>query len=129
ELASGGAEKLFAQQPRLGMHKGHRVLQLIAKAKGAAGLVKSRPRPHAASERLVNEPAVGQEINGGVRRFDIDRAQRPPPVVPNSFQGGVGLGGAAEALYELPRLVVAARGAEDEDDFLFLSVVQRRGDL
>ena len=129
ELAAGGAEKMFAQQAGLGMHEGHRVLQLIAEAERAAGLVESRPRPHAAGERLVDEPAVGQEVDGRVGRFDVDRAERAAPVVPDPFQGPVGVAGAAEALHELPRLLFAAGGAEDEDDFLFLSVLECDRDL
>ena len=87
ELAARGTEQMFAQQARLGMHEGHRILQLIAKAERAAGLVEPRSRPHAAGERLVNEPAVGQEVHGRVGRFDVDRAERAAPVMPNPFQG------------------------------------------
>ena len=126
ELAAGGAEKMLAQQAGLGMHQGHGVLQLIAKAERAAGLVEPGPRPHAAGERLVDQPAVGQEVDGRVGRFDVDRAERPAPVVPNAFQGLVGVAGAAEALNKLPGLLFAAGRAEDEDDFLFLAVLERR---
>ncbi len=129
ELAPGGAEKMFAQQAGLGMHQGHGVLQLIAKAKRAAGLVKSRPRPHATCQRLVHEPAVGQEVHGRIGRFDVDRAQRSTPVMPNSFQGGVSVAGAAEALNELPCLLIAAGRTEDEDDVLFLAVLERHRNL
>ena len=54
ELVGGGAEQMFAQQAGLGMDEGHRVLQLIAEAERAAGLIEARARPHAAGERLIN---------------------------------------------------------------------------
>ena len=114
---------------RLGMHQGHRVLQLVAEAERAARLIEARARPHAAGEGLIEEPAVGQEVDGRVGRFDIDRAEGPAPVVPDALQGLLGAGGAAEPLNELPRLLFAAGGAEDEDDVLFLSVLKFERDL
>ena len=75
ELARGGAEQVLAEQPRLGMHQGHRVLQLVAEAERAARLIEARARPHAAGQRLIDEPAVGQEVDGRVGRFD----SRPRP--------------------------------------------------
>ncbi len=71
----GGAQQMLAQQAGLGMHQRHRVLQLVAEAERAAGLVEARPRPHAAGERLIDQPAVGQEIDGRVGRFDMHRAR------------------------------------------------------
>ena len=68
----------------------HRVLQLIAEAERAARLIKAGACPHAAGERLVDQPAVGQEIDGRVGRLDIDRAERAAPVVPHAFQRPLG---------------------------------------
>ena len=96
-------------KPRLGMHEGHRVLQLVAEAERAARLIESGARPHAAGERLVDEPAVGQEVDGRVGRFDIDHAERPAPVVPHAFQRPMGAVDAAEPLHELPRLRLRCR--------------------
>ena len=58
ELAGGRAQEVFARQigPRGG--KRHAVLQLVAKAVGAAGLIEGRARPNAAGERLVEQPAI-----------------------------------------------------------------------
>ena len=67
-------------RPRLGMHQRHRVLQLVAEAERAAGLVEAAARPHAAGERLVEQPAVGQHVERRVGRFDLHRAQRAAPV-------------------------------------------------
>src|ERR1043165_2489015 len=49
--------------------------------------------------------------------------------MPYSFQDSVRALGTAEAPNELPRLLFTAGRAEDEDDFLLLSVFKRRGDL
>ena len=115
---------MLAQQAGFGMHERHGVLQLIAKTERPAGLVKSCPRPHATGERLVNKPAVGQEVHGGVGRFDMERTERSTPVMPDPFQGSVSIGSTAESLHELAGLLVAAGCPQDEDDFLFLSVLQ-----
>ena len=74
ELAAGGAEKMLAEQAGLGVDNGHRVLQLIPKTERAARLIEPGARPHPAGQGLVDQPAVGQEINGRVRCFKVDRA-------------------------------------------------------
>ena len=51
----------------------HAVLQLVAEAVGAARLVEGRARPDAAGERLVEQPAVEQDVH---RR---GRASSPAP--------------------------------------------------
>ncbi len=99
KLPRGGAEQMLAQQARLGMNEGHRILQLIAEAERPAGLVEPGASPHPARERLIDEPAVGQEIDGRLRRFNVDHAKRTAPVVPDAFEGAIGVAGAAEALH------------------------------
>ena len=43
------------------------VLQLIAESERAAGLVRAAPRPDAATERLIQQPAIHQQIERIVR--------------------------------------------------------------
>ena len=129
ELMSGGAEQMLAQQRGFGMNECHRVLQLVPETERAAGLVKPRTSPHAAGERLIDKPAVGQEVDVLVRCFEIGHAERPAPVVPDPFQGSVGIGGAAEPLHEMPRLVFVGGGPEKENDVPNLSISERDLDL
>ena len=95
------------------MHQGHRVLQLIAEAERAARLIESGAGPHAAGERLIDEPAVGQEVDRRVGRFDIDHAERAAPVMPDAFERPMGVVDAAEALARVagPRLRCRRRRA------------------
>ena len=51
----------------LGVHQRHDVLQLVAEAEGAARLVVAAARPQPAGQGLVQQPAVGQHVEGLVR--------------------------------------------------------------
>ena len=81
ELLRRAAQQVLAHEPRLRMHERHRVLQLVAEAEGAAGLVVAAARPEAAGQRLVQEPAVGQHVQRRVGRLDLHRAERAAPVL------------------------------------------------
>ena len=69
ELARRGAAAICARS-MLGRGPGqrHRVLQLVAKAVGAAGLVEAGLRPQPAGHRLVQQPAVDQRVEQRVGR-------------------------------------------------------------
>ena len=81
ELAARAQQQVLAQQRRLRVHQRHRVLQLVAEAEGAARLVVAAARPHAAGERLVQQPAVGQHVERRVGRAHLHRAERVAPVL------------------------------------------------
>ena len=87
----------------LGVDQRHRVLQLVAEAEGAAGLVEAAARPDAAGERLVEQPAVGQDVERGVGRLHLHRAERVLPVRQHRVERLRARRGAAEALHELRR--------------------------
>src|SRR3989339_1995207 len=53
KLPAGGQQNVFTHEPRFGVDERHYVLQLIAKTKGASGLVESAPRPETAGKCLV----------------------------------------------------------------------------
>ena len=80
ELPAGGQQDLVAGQLGAGGEEGQDILQLIAKAEGAAGLVKGGTSPDAAAQRLVLQPAVDQQVGGQFGGAHFDRPQeRIPP--------------------------------------------------
>jgi hypothetical protein len=62
ELPRGRGKKVRATQLRTRVHERQHVLKLIAKTERASWLVWTAARPHAAGQRLVQEPAIHDEI-------------------------------------------------------------------
>ena len=77
------------------MRERHRVLELVAEAEGAAGLVVAGAGPHPAAQVLVEEPAVHEDVEGVVGRPDLHRAERLLPAAPHRLERGVGRRDAA----------------------------------
>src|SRR3546814_3521071 len=61
------------------MQHRHRVLQLVAEAERAARLVVAAAREVATADGLVQQPAVGEQVDGWFRRFHLHRAQGAQP--------------------------------------------------
>ena len=98
ELMRRGAQEMLAGEGGLGMHQRHHILQLVAEAEGSAGLIEPGASPQAAAQGLIQQPAVGHHINGGIGGFDLHGAERPIPIFPDSFEGATaGLSGAEAA--------------------------------
>jgi hypothetical protein len=95
--------------------KRHAVLQLIAKAVCAAGLIKGCPRPDAAGERLIQHPAIEDDIQRPVRRFHLDRAENMLPMLRDLTEDGVEIG-VAVASEQRPRGRCVVGFAEEEND-------------
>ena len=57
----------------------HRVLQLVAESVGAPRPDRRPCAPRAAGQRLVQQPAIDEEVHRAVRRLDLDRAERCRP--------------------------------------------------
>ena len=83
ELARGGEHDMGAAEIRPRIQQRQRVLQLIAESERAAWLVRPTARPDPATERLIQQPAVHQQIERIVGRMHLDRAER---VVPEPFR-------------------------------------------
>ncbi len=81
ELPPSGAQQMLSCKVRPRDGERHSVLQLIAKSVGAAGLIESRSRPDAACKRLIEHPAVENDVQGSVRRFHLDRAENLLPML------------------------------------------------
>ena len=71
---------MFAHALRLRMHHRHRVLQLIAEAPRTTGLVVPAAPEEAASDGLVQQPAIGEHVDCGIGRIHLHRAQRALPI-------------------------------------------------
>ena len=64
----------------LGQRHRHPVLQLIAKAVCAAGLIECRAGLNAAGQRLIGQPAVHHDVHGPVRGRHLDGADDRLPM-------------------------------------------------
>src|SRR3990172_12720091 len=115
ELARGGPQYLRACHVSLRHGERHHVLELIAKAIGAAGLIKRRSRPDAASERLIEQPAVEHNVHSPIRCGHLNRAKNVIPVLHNRAQGFIE-GSPAVARDQSPRLLRGRRLAEEKDN-------------
>ena len=104
-------------------------MQLVTESERAARLIESRASPYAARQRLIDKPAVGQEVNGWIGSFHIHRSQRPAPIVPHAFNRPVCVADTAKPLDELPRLTFVTSRPEREHDDLLLTVFQHERDL
>eukprot|EP00825_Cyclidium_porcatum_P015593 TRINITY_DN18937_c0_g2_i1.p2 TRINITY_DN18937_c0_g2~~TRINITY_DN18937_c0_g2_i1.p2 ORF type:complete len:499 (+),score=45.42 TRINITY_DN18937_c0_g2_i1:295-1791(+) len=129
ELARGGAEKMLAGQGGGGVRQSHDVLQLVAKSIGPAGLVEPAPAPEPATQGLIEQPAVGQHIDGRVRGFHAHGAQGVSPMLPHLFEGATAGPGSAKAPDERLGLRGAPARSEAEDDLAFLPGRQVAFDL
>ena len=87
ELTGRAQEQVLAHEMRPGVDERHHVLQLIAETEGAPRLVGCASRPKAARQGLVQEPAVGQHVEGRVGCFHIYRAEGVGPVLPHPIEG------------------------------------------
>ena len=76
ELTRRAAQQVLAHERGLGMDERHHVLQLIAEAERAAGLVIAAAPPQTAGQGLIHQPAVGQQVEGLIGCFHLYRAQR-----------------------------------------------------
>ena len=92
ELPAAGAQQMLTRQVRSRDGKRHAVLELIAKAVCAAGLIESGSRPDAAGECLIQHPAIEDDVQGPVRRFHLDRAENLLPMLGDLSKDGVEIG-------------------------------------
>jgi hypothetical protein len=86
ELTGRARSKCSRTRAGLRVDERHHVLQLIAETEGAPRLVGCASRPKAARQRLVQEPSVGQHIEGLVGCFHLHGAERVRPVLPYRFK-------------------------------------------
>ena len=121
ELPRGRAQDLSPRLVGGTGDQGHHVLELVAEAVGATGLVKRRPPPDPAGQDLVGQPAVHHHVQGGVGGLHLNGTQHPVPQrlhlgqrLPGPPGGGVGRG-------QLPHSFRRVRLPQDEDDLFRLA--------
>ena len=129
ELMRGGAQQMLAGEGRFGMHQRHHVLQLVAESVGAAGLIKPGAAPEPAAQGLIQQPAVGHHIHGGIGRFDVHRAERSVPILPDAFERARLASARRKRWIRFCTSAAFAPDSEAKAGFPFLPVRQIEGDL
>src|ERR1017187_3832706 len=94
----------------------HHVLQLITEAIGSARLIEGCPCPHPAGKRLVEQPAIHQNIHRPVRRGDLYGAEHLVPLLGNLEQNLVEVRSAI-ATDQLPGLFPVPPLTQEKYDF------------
>ena len=93
------------------------VLQLIAEAERAARLVRAAARPDAAAQRLVEQPAIDDQVERIVWRLHLHGAERLVPELRRACQRARRPRRATSTAPRARRRAVASRAlAEDERD-------------
>ncbi len=105
ELTGRAAEQVLAHEAWLCVDERHHVLQLVAETEGAPRLVVSAPCPKTARERLVEEPPVGQHVEGLVGRFHIDCAESVVPILPHRFERAARGSRSPKAMHQVPGVI------------------------
>ncbi len=95
ELPARGTQQMLARESRLRDDESHRVLQLVAEAVCAARLVERAAGPQAASECLVEQPAVQHDVERPIRRLHRNRPEHGVPVAAHALQARVEVGARA----------------------------------
>ena len=93
----------------------HHVLELIAKAIGAARLIKRRARPDTTGQRLIEQPAVEQNVHSTIRSCYLHRTKDVIPVLHDRAQGPIKIGAAVKR-DQRSRFFHGRRLAEEKDD-------------
>ena len=129
ELAGGAAEQVLAIQVGPCEAERHHVLELVAEAVRAAGLEEARPPPEPRADRLVEEPAVHDQVERVVRRFDLHRAEDRVPVPLDLLLGHAGSLRVAEALRQDEGVRAIVSLAQEQHDLPRLAGLQVHANL
>src|SRR5665811_449019 len=81
ELALRGSQQMFPRQGRFGSHECDDVLELVAEAVCAPGLVERRPCPQPAREGLIDKPVVKHDVHRAVWGAHLDGSKGVIPEV------------------------------------------------
>src|SRR4030042_5976642 len=111
---------MLAHEVWLGVNERHHVLQLVAETEGPSRLVVSVPRPKTARQGLVQEPAVGQNIEGRVGCFHLNGAESVTPVLPYRFERAPRSRRSPEAIDHVDSVIAVSPYAKCKDNLTLL---------
>jgi hypothetical protein len=80
ELARRGAQQVLARERRPRVQQRHARPGADRGSRRRRRLVEGRARPDPAGERLVEQPAVEQQVHRPIGRLDLDDAEHVVPV-------------------------------------------------
>src|SRR5512134_3681540 len=86
KLTARAQQKLFPHEMRLAVNQCHRILKLVAEPEGAPRLIIAASRPETTSKRLIQEPAIGQHIEGLIGCLHMHGSQRVRPMLPQRLK-------------------------------------------
>ncbi len=124
ELPCGSVEDLRTRQLRPVQDEGQRILQLVAEAEGAAGLVERRSGRESGTRGSDRVASVDEVVEGFVRCLDLDDAGKGVPVASILVQHGRERN-AARGFEMLDRLGTAVTIAHIEQNFTAFAWLQR----
>ncbi|MNP10505.1 hypothetical protein D3C76_1026580 [compost metagenome] len=113
----------------IGMEHRHAVLQLIAKADGAAGLIVATAGLEATGDHLVHQPAIDHHIDARVGGLDLDHVQLRTPMLAYRFELRGGRGQAAVLMNQAQGGRRVPGCTEAEDHVLLFTAVEVQGHL
>src|SRR5260221_2554685 len=92
-------------------------------------MIKTGPTPEPATQGLIEQPAVCDQVYRWIRSFDLDGAERLLPILANAGECcAIGLR-AAIALNQMLHLAQIATGTQTKTSFSFLTVGQITANL
>ena len=94
ELTPRGAYQMLAGDIAFRDRHGHHVLQLIAETVGSAELIEPGPGPDAAGKRLVEQPAIQDQIHAGIGSGYLQGAENVIPLTGDFVERLLQIGGA-----------------------------------
>ena len=121
KLTGRAAQQVLAHALGRRVNERHRVLQLVAKAECAAGLIERVATPHAARENLIRQPAVNEDVERLVRRFDLYGTERVPPMCVDCGERFPRRRGTAKTPYEIARRVFITGRAKQEYERVYFT--------
>src|SRR3984957_18400711 len=116
ELMRGGKQELRASYSTARDAERHHVLQLVAETIRAANLIETSAGPYPAGERLVEQPAIQQQVHAGIGGGDLHVAQRVVPTPLHVLQHRVQIFFAV-AIQQTASAIGIFGLAQEENDF------------
>ena len=129
ELVCGTEKEVITNKTRFRVHKCQNILELVSESECAAGLIIPTSSPQPRGKHLVQQPAIGQNVDGLVRRLHLHGAEKACPMLMHRLEGLCRRPRASKTPYQIGGLVGITPCTEDENYFAGLSLGQFEGNL